>query len=347
MKIKYIIVSVMIILLFISTQNTFAGGRKLGTSAASELLIPMGARSVGMGGANIANVTMTDAIYWNPAGLAALQSAEVGFSYMTYFADMKVSYFTLGYYLEGISSTMGVTMQAMDIGEIIETTIEDPEGTGKIITPQYLTFNISFARLLTDHIRFGLNTKVISERIGNMSASAVAWDFGIQYISELNIDFGITLKNLGTSMQFDGTGIEFDSSVPWANPNATTRKTKADITSNELPTSLQMGLAYRINMNEQSKLNLTGAYASNSFNIDLAAGGAEYSYQDFVFLRLGYEMPLYTSDFPSSARDYQYGINFGAGVDLDFQGTVLSINYAYRDMDLFDGNNYFTLNFQF
>ena len=57
MKIKYILVSVMIILLIVSAQDTFAGERKLGSSAASELLIPMGARSIGMGGANIANVS--------------------------------------------------------------------------------------------------------------------------------------------------------------------------------------------------------------------------------------------------------------------------------------------------
>jgi hypothetical protein len=347
MKIKNLLVSVMIILLVISTQNSYAGGAKLGTSAAAELLIPMGARSIGLGGANIANVNMTDAIYWNPAGLSTLQSAEATFTYQTYFADMSVSYFTLGYYFQGIESTMGLSVQSIDIGEIIETTIENPEGTGDRITPQYLTFNLSFAKLLTSRIRFGFNTKLISEKIGNMNASAVAWDFGIQYISDLNIDFGITLKNIGTSMQFDGTGIEFDSQVPWANPNATTRKTKADIVSNELPTSLQMGLAYRYNINEENKLNIIGTYSSNSFNIDLAAGGAEYIFQDFVFLRIGYEAPLYDSDYPSESKDFQYGLTLGAGINFNFNGNVLAIDYAYRSMDIFDGNNYFTLGFQF
>ena len=346
MKIKYLLVSVMIILLVISTQDTFAGGRKLGSAAASELLIPMGARSVGMGGANIANVSQTEAIYWNPAGLANLQSSEASFSYMTYFADMNVSYFTLGYYMEGIG-TLGLSLQSLDIGDLIVTTVDNPEGTGEILSPDYITVNATFSRRLTDRILFGVNTKLISERIGNMSASAVAWDFGIQYISDLNIDFGIVLKNIGTSMQFDGTGIEFDSVIPFASPNATTRKTKADIVSNEMPTSLNMGLAYRYVINEENKLNINTSYISNSFNIDQMIGGMEYSFQDFVFLRVGYEAPLYPSDFPSEAQDYQFGLTFGAGINLEIDGNMIVIDYAYRDMDIFDGNNYFTLGFQF
>ena len=346
MKIKYLLVSVMIILLVISTQDTFASGRKIGSASASELLIPMGARSVGMGGANIANVSKTEAIYWNPAGLANLQSAEASFSYMTYFADMNVSYFTVGYYMEGIG-TLGLSLQSLDIGDIIVTTIDNPEGTGEILSPDYITVNATFSRRLTNRILFGINTKLISERIGNMSASAVAWDFGIQYISDLNIDFGIVLKNIGTSMQFDGTGIEFDSAIPFASPNATTRKTKADIVSNEMPTSLNMGLAYRYVINEENKLNINTSYSSNSFNIDQVIGGMEYSFQDFIFLRAGYEAPLYPSDFPSEAQDYQFGLTFGAGINLEIDGNTLVIDYAYRDMDIFDGSNYFTLGFQF
>ncbi|MCP4411929.1 MAG: UPF0164 family protein [Gammaproteobacteria bacterium] len=346
MKIKYILVSVMIILLIVSAQDTFAGERKLGSSAASELLIPMGARSIGMGGANIANVSNSEAIYWNPAGLAKLEGAEASFTYMTYFADMNVSYATLGYTLEDLG-TFGLSLQALDIGSIEVTTFENPEGTGDVITPDYITFSATFAKLLTDRIMFGVNTKLISERIGNMSASAVAWDFGLQYRSDINIDFGITLKNIGSSMQFDGTGIEFDSGIPFANPNATTRKTKLDMASNELPTSLNIGLAYRYTINEQNNLNVTTRYSSNSFHIDQAIGGMEYNYDNLVFLRAGYEAPLFPSDSPYETSDYQYGLTLGAGVNLDVGGNTLLLDYAYRDMDLFDGNSYFTLGFQF
>lgn len=346
MKIKYFLLGVMIILLVVSTQDTFAGERKTGSSAASELLIPMGARSIGMGGANLANVSSTEAIYWNPAGLASLQGAEASFTYMTYFADMNVSYATVGYYLEDVG-TVGISLQALDIGGIDVTTIDNPEGTGEILTPDYITLGFTFSKMMTNRILFGINTKLVSERIGNMSASAVAWDFGLQYRSDLNIDFGVTLKNIGTNMKFDGTGIEFNSAIPFANPNATTRKTKADLAENELPTSLNMGLAYRYNINEQNMLNVTTAYSSNSFFTDQVIGGLEYSFDNFVFVRAGYEAPLFASDSPYETDDYQFGLTLGAGLNLDVGGNILQLNYAYRDMQLFDGNNYFTLGFQF
>ena len=243
--------------------------------------------------------------------------------------------------------TFGLSLQSMDIGGIEVTTIESPDGTGEVLNPDYITLNLTFSRAMTDRILFGINTKMVSERIGNMSASAVAWDFGLQYRSELNIDFGVTLKNIGSSMQFDGTGIEFDSPIPYASPNATTRKTKADIASNELPTSLNIGLAYRYNINEQNMLNVTTAYASNSFFSDHVIGGFEYSFDNFVFLRAGYEAPLFESDSPYETDDYQFGLTFGAGVNLDVGGNTLHLDYAYRDMNLFDGNNYFTLGFEF
>jgi len=346
MKIKYLLVGVMIMLLIVSAQDTFAGERKTGSSAASELLIPMGARSIGMGGANIANVSRTEAIYWNPAGLASLEGAEATFTYMTYFADMNVSYATIGYNVEDLG-TVGLSLQALDIGGIEVTTINSPEGTGEILNPDFITLNLTFSRAMTDRILFGVNTKLVSEKIGNMSASAIAWDFGLQYRSDLNIDFGVTLKNLGSSMKFDGTGIEFDSPIPYSNPNATTRKTKADLATNELPTSLNIGLAYRYDINEQNRLNVTTAYSSNSFFSDQVIGGMEYSFDNFVFLRAGYEAPLYESNSPYETDDYQYGLTLGAGVNLDVGGNILHLDYAYRDMQLFDGNNYFTLGFEF
>ena len=62
--------------------DVFAGtGRREGTSGAQELLIPVGAVSTALGGANIANASGIDAMYWNPAGLAAAEkNAEAMFS---------------------------------------------------------------------------------------------------------------------------------------------------------------------------------------------------------------------------------------------------------------------------
>lgn len=349
MKIKYFLVGILIMLFIISAQNVFAGGRKIGTAGAVELLIPMGARSVGMAGANIVNVEKTEAIYWNPAGLGRLEGSEVAFSYMTYFADMKISYLSAGFNA-GKLGVFGFSLQSMDIGKFPVTTIESPEGTGEELEPDFIIVNVSYAKLLTDRISFGVNTKLISEKIGNMSASAVAWDLGLQYHSDANIDFGVVMRNIGSGMKFSGTAIEFNSDIPWANPNATSRKTALDMVSNELPASLCIGLGYRYNFDELQKINITSQYANNGYTLDNIITGMEYSYKDFIFLRAGYDLPLFPDDdeyTQDMKDDYQYGLHFGAGVDLSVGGSLIKINYAYRDMKNFDANNYFTVGFEF
>lgn len=221
-------------------SDGFASGRRAGTAGAAELLIPMGARNIGLGGADIAGVSGVESMYYNPAGLSGIGNTEFGVNFMGYFAGMNITYFTLGTKV-GRSDALGFSLQALDIGDIPVTTIDNPEGTGETISPTFLTLNATYSRQFTDRIRFGVNGKLVSERVGEMSASALAADFGLQYRSPVGIDLGVTMRNYGTNLKFDGTDIEFDSSIPYANPNATTRKTKLDMASHELPVNLGLG----------------------------------------------------------------------------------------------------------
>lgn len=330
-----------IVLVF--TGMVYAGGTKVGTAAASELMIPMGARSVGIGGSNIANVNGVEAIYWNPAGLTVVEGGQAKFDYISYFADMSISYLAAGIKAGNIG-TFGLSLQVLSIGEIPVTTITKPEGTGEILEPNYLTANLSFARQMTDRINFGINAKLISESIGDMQARAFALDFGLQYRSDMGLDFGFVMRNLGSKLQYTGTGIEFDSNIPFANPNATTRKTKLDMAAHELPTALDIGLAYRYSINELNGLNISGIYSNNNYSLDLLTGGLEYNYRETVFIRGGYNAPLYPSDYPGD-KDFAYGLAFGAGVILDVGGTDMIFDYAFRDMAWFGGQNFFSLGF--
>ncbi|MFZ0391311.1 MAG: PorV/PorQ family protein [Calditrichia bacterium] len=346
MKIKYFLVLVLVLSLFIGTQDVFAGGRKLGTAGAAELLIPMGARNVAMGGADIASVRNTEAMYWNPAGLSVLQGSEAKFTYMNYFADMNVSYFALGTQL-GSFGVAGLSLQALDIGDIPVTTISNPEGTGEMLRPNFITLNATFSKAFTDRINFGLNTKIISEKVGEMSASAVAFDFGLQYRSPMGVNFGVVMRNYGSNLQFGGTPVEFNTDIPFANPNATTRITKLDMASHELPASLNMGLSYRYNFTEDHSVNISGLYNNSNYALDEINTGLEYSFRDFFFLRGGYNAPLYSDNFPEDAKEYQFGLNFGFGLQLDLGAGNMMFDYAYREMETFDAVQYFTVGFGF
>ncbi|MEE4311058.1 MAG: PorV/PorQ family protein [candidate division KSB1 bacterium] len=346
MKVKYIVPFLLFMLFIASSSEVHASGRRLGTAGAVELLIPMGARSVGMGGANIANVSGTEALYWNPAGLAVLPATEAAFSYMDYFADMSVSYVAIGSRIGNLGS-LGFSLQAMNIGDIPVTTIQNPEGTGEMLSPNFLTLNVGFSRAFTDRINFGVNAKLISEIIGNMSARAVAFDFGLQYVSPFGVDFGVVMKNIGTSLRFNGTGVEFNSDIDFSNPNATTRKTILDMASHELPATFSMGLGYRYRIDENHGLNVAGIFTNNNYNLDQLVTGVEYSFNDMFFGRVGYNSPMNPDNVSAGDEDYQYGLTLGFGAHLPLGNRKVMFDYAYRDMDLFDANQYFSIGFTF
>ena len=344
MKIKYLIVILLLISLMVSVQEVSAGGKRVGSAAGIELIIPMGAQNVGIGGSNLANVGGLEAMYWNPAGLSQIQGVQAGFNYMTYFADMNVSYFAVATNV-GRLGVIGFSLQAMDIGDIEVTTIESPEGTGEIFTPNFMTLNATYSRAFTDRINFGLNMKLVTEKIEDMSASAIAFDFGLQYRSPFGIDFGVVMRNYGTNMEFDGTSIEFDSDIPWADPNATTRKTVLDMASHELPASLGLGVAYHYDINELHGLNVSGLFSNNNFNLDQVNFGLEYNFKKMFFVRGGYNHAFYPEDYPEDAQEFQYGLHFGFGVHVPFGGRTVMVDYAFRDMDLFDANHYVGITF--
>jgi hypothetical protein len=340
MKIKTAFINLIVLLM--AAGQLMASGKKLGTAGAVELTIPMGAQNVAMAGSNIANITGTEAMYWNPAGLAGIQKVAANFSYMNYFADMNISYFAVASKVQGLG-VMGVTLQAMNIGDIAVTTIENPEGTGEVLSPNFLTLSGTYARAFTERINFGLNAKLVSERVGNMSATALAFDFGLQYVSPIGVDFGIVMRNYGTNLKYDGTGIEFDSDVPWANPNATSRKTKLDMASHELPISMSLGAGYRMKLADIHGLNLTGVYTNSSYDLDYLNAGAEYNLNDLFFVRGGYVYAMYPEGYPENAKEYQYGLTAGFGAKISLNSKTICFDYAYRSMDLFDANQYFSI----
>jgi len=339
MRKKYFFITLCIIALLVYAGSAFASGNKLGTAAGIQLTIPMGAQNVGIGGSNIANVSGVEAMYWNPAGLSKIGKGEASFNYLNYFADMKISYFALGTSV-GKLGVIGFTLQAMDIGDINVTTMENPEGTGEVINPNFITLNGTFAKAFTDRINFGLNAKLLSEKVGNMSATAVAFDFGLQYRAPLGIDFGVIMRNYGSRMKYDGTGIEFDSEIPWVNPNGTTRKTKLDMAEEELPASLSMGLAYLYKFGDWHQFNLSGSYTSNSYGLEIVNAGVEYGLKKMFFLRAVYNVPMYPGSF-RGAKEYQYGLSLGFGAHINFSGKTIKFDYAFREMDLLTGQHFF------
>ena len=338
---KYLIILLTICVVF---QQVYSGPRtKLGTMAAPELLIPLGSIGTALEGSNLASCTGVDAMYWNPAGVCdfSSKSADVMFSHMNYFAGLKMEYLSGAVKLGGFG-VIGASIRDLDFGDPIPITTENfPEGTGATFSPTYLIGNVTFSRAMTDKVHFGMNLKLISEKIAEVSASDWALDFGLQYIAgTTGLRFGVALKNLGPSMAFDGPGLNQTFTQ-----NGVVTYRRVTLQSFDLPTSLEIGLAYGKTFGKNNTVNVSGTFMNNGFTSDEYRFGLEYNYNNYVFLRGAYTV------YPDKNKNESlWGPAFGAGVKYPFGSLMLGFDYAYRIITEknFDATNqFFTLHVGF
>lgn len=332
---KHRIALVALVLLCLGVTSVFAGSdRRIGTAGATELLIPIGSRGTAMGGSIVANTWGIEAVYWNPAGLAVLEGTEAMFTHQPYLADVDVNFVGVGTTIEGFG-TLAATAKIVSIGEIEETTEAMPEGTGSIYEPTLAVIGLTYARILTANVQFGATAMLINERIFEVSATGVAFDFGVIYDPKWNgVTLGLAIKNYGPEMQFSGSGFERSFE------EAGTRRVSPTSSSFELPSSINIGLAYNFLNAGRNSMTLAGNFRSNNFQEDFWQGGAEYSFNDNLFLRAGYNY--------SEQRDYLYGLALGAGLSYELSEDFrLTAEYSWAETEIFDDNQFFTLKLGF
>lgn len=311
-------------------------GNRTGTNGASELLIPVGARDIAMGGAAMATSYGIEGLFWNPAAVAKMRNpVSVYFSHMSYLADMGVNYGAVGATIEGFG-TLAINVKAMDVGEIPVTTTIYPDGTGQSITPQFFTLGLSYARQLSDRVSVGLTSTFITEQLGDVSASGVSFTAGVLYDNLAAVEglsLGIAVKNIGPQMRFAGSGLLVQAEV--ATQNRPPQFYAVEAAAFELPSSIEFGLGYRKHLDGLNTIQVATAFQSNNFTDDEYRVGAEYSYQDLVFLRGGYNFAQKTSE----NLQYLFGPSFGVGFHTALGSLEVTIDYAYRQVEVFEANH--------
>jgi hypothetical protein len=322
----------------------FAGaGNRTGTGGAAELLIPTGTRDIGLGGSTVATTHGIEALHWNPAGSAKMaEGASVYASHMNYIADIGVDYAAAAVNFEGFG-VLALNVKSLAIGDIVETTNEYPDGTGKTFSPQFFTIGFTYARQLSERVGVGLTTNLVSERMGDVSATGIAFNIGVVYDNLAAVDglsLGVVVKNIGPQMTFDGGGLLYI-----ADGQDFTRPPgyyKTEAASFELPSTVEFGLGYRRSIGSDNVLLLSTAFQNNNFSDDEYRLGAEFGYQDLLFLRGGLNLSAKESE-----REYVYGPSAGVGVHYAFSGVDVTVDYAFRAVDIFDSNHIFSVKLGF
>jgi len=326
--------------------TTFAGNTdRAGEAGAYQLLINPWARSSGFMGLNSVHVYGVEAMRLNVGGLAKLNKTQVVLSHNFWWRGSDIGISAAGFGQKiGDSGVMGVSIMSTTVGDIEITTENLPEGTGATYSPSYFNMGLAYAHTFSNSISGGLTFRLVNESVSNVSASSVALDVGILYTagSKDNFRFGIALRNVGAPMRYNGDGLSIALLEPDAGGYSITVEQRTQ--KYELPTLLNIGLAYDFNFGEKNRLTLMSNFRSNSFTRDMIGLAAEFALFDIFMLRGGYryEDGMFDPFDEDGSTNIHNGYSGGFSVELPMgkeSGSKVGLDYCYVSTRMFEGTH--------
>jgi len=274
-------------------------GSDAGTTAANFLKLGIGPRAVAMGEAQVGLADDVYAAYWNPAGLAQLQTQQAGFVDTQYLQDVSEQYVAYAYPHASLGTFAG-SLTYLNVGKF-QGYDAAGEPTGEVGAND-ASFGLSYGKALLENKRMnsdlsvGVSGKYIQERLDTVSARAYAMDAGLLYHPGRSLgEFwegwraGLALRNLGTSLKYDTESFT-------------------------LPRSFTAGVSYTGAWLGELITAAVDAQQPNDGARVFNAGVELLTFETFV-LRAGY----------TSFGDLGNGLRFGAGVRFK----TIQVDYAY------------------
>ena len=239
------------------------------------VLLPIGAQTTGQGEAIGASQTGSEAVWWNPAGLARTEKREIAIHHaQTIFADGDAITIVVPSELLGVAA---LSVHILDFGDL-ERTIGPGGAIGEIV-PRGIVYAATYGTTLGGRLGAGLSYKVLQFRVdcrgecGELppSASTSALDFGFQLElgPAMPVALGLAVRNIGLDFQVND-------------------QEQAD----PLPTRLQAGVMWRIaglvGMRPNMELNVSGDLVNRAwFQAPSARLGAAFVVDSAFHLRAG------------------------------------------------------------
>ena len=325
-----------LIISVLSSCSVWAGNEdRAGSAGATDLLINPWARSSAWGSAGLSSVNGLEAVFLNVAGLAYADQTEVQFCRTNWMGNISgIGLNSAGLAQRvGEAGVLGISFVSLNYGDIEITTTALPEGGIGYFNPSSTNFTVSYAKKFSSSISGGMNLKVVSQSISNVSAQGVAIDAGIRYVTgdQDNIKFAISLKNVGPPMSYSGDGLSLDM----LNPSTSLAIGMVQRSSSfEMPSQLSIGTSYDFIFSENSVLTAAGSFSANSFSRDQFHGGIKWKVKTdkASFGLMGgfvYEQGIFNADEMATALSGPCG-GFSFEFPFGDSGSNIGINYAYR-----------------
>jgi len=302
LRIKQLPVFLLFALIFCFVSNVEA---RTFSAEGSDLLMGVGAENIGMSGAVSASTDDIFSLYWNPAGLAELNSDEVAVSAMTNAEILPINFagaaFTtnwLGDY--GLKSTIAVSyiprLHVKSTGAFSKNELEsiflrfalpDLPGTfdGKIesktkdyrisfgFKPEHeAKWSAGFSLARVDCTTFFCGTTARSPGeyiIETTKATAYGLNVGAKYFATPDLTFGFMFKDVNTKLDVELTTTYPDGRV------------KREVMRLEFPRDITLGVAWQVSEDKQLSFdyeNIFGTYGK--YGLDFRVLRAGYKQQD-------------------------------------------------------------------
>lgn len=305
------------------------------------LNIGVDAAAFGMGKAVVATSNDVNAIYWNPAGLAAIENYQGAIMHAEYFAGIaKYDYAGFAMPIDG-NSAIGISLIRFGVDDILNTTeLIDNEGNIdynriSLFSAADYALNVGYARKLrVEGFNIGFNTKIVRRIIGDFATS---WGFGIDVALQYERNdwiFGMMLRDITTT--FNSWSIDEDEFEKIKNAIPDQNQELPESTEITLPKA-QLGIAKQFEFSKEFKLlteldlNLRFAKTNDLISSDIVsidpAFGFQLGYMNTVFLRGGIGNIQNELQFDNS-KEIVFQPNFGVG----FKYKGIQLDYALTNI---------------
>ena len=285
---------------------------KAGTAGLQFLKIGIGAQESAMGEAALGVSKGSNAIFWNPAGIAYVTNREATFSHTGWLLGIDLSAAALSLNVKKFG-VIGLSAIYMGMPEFEETTVQEQDGTGRMVGAYDLAIGIAVAKRFTDKLSMGGQIRYVKEQLDQDSFSNILIDIGAIYFTGFrHIHISVCAQHFG--------------------PDIKMLRDKF-----RMPLVFKVGLADDLMHTKNQRLTLAIDLVHPTDNTERMNFGMEYGIFNSVFLRGGYRL---NSDLGAWS--------FGAGLKQSLIGVQGSLDYSYTDFgEILGGVNRFTLSFGF
>lgn len=254
------------------------GEERAGLSAFTFLKSPVDPWSTGLGGTSLAN-TSSYGLVTNPALLSAgnQQGAHLGSRLLG--GSIGHDFFSLSK-ARTPNQVVGVSVNSLSSGGILERTVWQPEGTGRIVNGSLTAVGVGVSQRFSDYFNAGVQLKYGQEQLGAFVAHSVALDLGFHYeLDYRELSFAAAILNFGPS-----TPVIKQGTLP------TTVNTDTTATSVAAPPQVfSMGMRFIALDRGASKVYAAFQLNHPSDNNENYSVAAEYLYRDFLEVQVGYK----------------------------------------------------------